>query len=232
MHNAEIVRRRCRAASSRWRRGRWCRSAGASRHVVDGAAAEHLHDRRHAEEYDHGPHGPDDAGANAQPQEVALELAGDEAVGGADEMQHLDDLAVGGQRAAGGGDDDGGGCGADQQQDGEAAERERARDGADLLLPAAVIVERCALGTASSARPAAPRVRAARRGRARWRSGAARAARASASDLAEPRLEQLRGILEAERRWRARCPGCCAGRPRRRAPSCRRPSRRAARSAP
>ena len=57
----------------------------------------------------------------------------------------LDDLAVGGHGALGGGDDDGGGRGPDQQQDGEAAERERAGDGADLLLPAAVIVERDAL---------------------------------------------------------------------------------------
>ena len=118
---------------------------------------------------------------HAEPQEVPLELAGDEAVGGADEVQHLDDIAVGGHGALGGGDDDGGGGGADQQQDGEAAQREGARDGADLLLPAAVIVERHALELLRPARRAARRGRAACCGRARRRSASAPAARCSAS---------------------------------------------------
>ena len=85
---------------------------------------------------------PDEAGADAEPQEVLLELAGNEAVGGADEVQHLDDLAIGGHGAARRRDDDRGGGGGDQQQDRQSAEREGARHRADLALPAAMVVER------------------------------------------------------------------------------------------
>ena len=45
--------------------------------------------------------GPAGAAAQAEPEEAALELPGDEVVVGADEMQHLHDLAVAGHRAAG-----------------------------------------------------------------------------------------------------------------------------------
>ena len=79
------------------------------------------------------------------PKKMPLELAADEAFIGADEMQHLDDLAVGGHGAPRRRDDDGDGGGGDQRQHGQAAERGRARQGADLGLPAAVIVERDAL---------------------------------------------------------------------------------------
>ena len=96
-----------------------------------------------------------------KPQEMPFELARDEAVGGADEVQDLDDLAVRGHRALGGGDDDGGRGHADQHQDGEAAERKRARDGRDLRLPAAVIVERYALELRGEAGAHACRRRAA-----------------------------------------------------------------------
>ena len=138
-------------------------------------------------------------GPDAQPQEMPLELAGDEAVGGADEVQHLDDLAVGRHGALGGGDDDGGGGGADQQQDGEAAERERARDGADLLLPAAVVVERNALGTARQARCAAP---SRLGGVLRSSSRAIRRGTGSVGErvgLPEPWLQQLGRVGDAQR---------------------------------
>ena len=132
----------------------------------------------------------DDAGPDAQAQEMPLELAGDEAVGGADEMQHLDDLAVGGHGALGGGDDDGGGGGADQQQDGEAAEREGAGDGADLLLPAAMIVERDALELLPSER--AQGVQVGRRVAVELDGDEARhGQRLERVGLAEPRLQQL-----------------------------------------
>ena len=40
--------------------------------------------------------------AEPEAEEMFLELSGDEGIGGADEMQHLDDLARAGHRAAGG----------------------------------------------------------------------------------------------------------------------------------
>ena len=179
------------------------------------AAPEQLHHRRHRQEYEHRPDRADDAGAHAQPQEVALELAGDEAVGGADEVQHLDDLAVGRHGALGGRDDDGGGGGADQQQDGEAAEREGAGDGADLLLPAAVIVERDALELLGERRPHRVEVRRGARGRARWRSGAAREApSARRSVRATARAAGPRRRCRARARWR-----CPAARDRKRVTS-------------
>ena len=64
---------------------------------------------------------------------------------GADEMQHLDDLAVRRHGAPRRRDDDGDGGGDDERQHGQAAKRGRARQGLDLGLPAAVIVERDAL---------------------------------------------------------------------------------------
>ena len=70
--------------------------------------------------------GADDPGLDAEAQEMLLEFTRDELVRGADEMQHLDDVAVRRHGALGGGDDDRCGGGGDEQEDGDAAERERA----------------------------------------------------------------------------------------------------------
>ena len=71
-----------------------------------------------------------------------LEFAGDELVGRADEMQNLDDLAVRCHGTARRRDDDGGRGGGDQRQDRDAAQGEGPRHGANLMLPAAMVVER------------------------------------------------------------------------------------------
>src|SRR6185503_11236471 len=59
-----------------------------------GFAADEMHDEGEEEENEASAHRADEAGAHAKPHEMALELAADEALVGADEMQHLDDLAV------------------------------------------------------------------------------------------------------------------------------------------
>ncbi len=153
---------------------------------------------------------------HAKPQEVALELAGDEAVRGADEVQHLDDLAVGRHGALGGRDDDGGGGGADQQQDGEAAEREGARDGADLLLPAAVVVERHALELLAERRPHRVQIRrvCARSSSTAMRRGTGSVLAAHRSVPATARAAGPHRRRRARARWR-----CPAARDRKRVTS-------------
>ena len=83
-----------------------------------------------------------DAGsAQAEQQKVALELARDVAVLGADEMQHLDDDAVAGHGAARGEDHAERGGGEDQAEDEGAEQRHDARHGGEPLQPLAVIVQ-------------------------------------------------------------------------------------------
>ncbi len=84
---------------------------------------------------------PTRPGADPETEEMTLELAADEAFIGADEMQHLDDLAVRRHGAPRRGDDDGDGRRGDEREHGEAADRRRSRQCLDLGLPAAVIVE-------------------------------------------------------------------------------------------
>ena len=110
-------------------------------------------------------------------------------------------------------DDDRGRGGADQQQDGEAAEREGARDGADLLLPAAMIVERDALKSSAERRRAA---RSRSGGSSRSISMAMRRGTGSdlsTSDCAEPRLQQLGGFGQGSARSRCAMPRCCRRKP-------------------
>ncbi len=117
-------------------------------------------------------------------------------------ISRLEAMALRGRR-----DDDGGRGGADQQQDGEAAEREGARDGADLALPAAVVVERDALELLAELGAQRRRCRAACCGRSRWRSGAAPGSALSASDLARARAPAAwRHRLEARGPARAAMP--------------------------
>ena len=141
---------------------------------------------------------PDDAGPDAQAQEMPLELAGDEAVGGADEVQHLDDLAVGGHGALGGGMMMAVVAAPTSSEDGEAAEGEGAGDGADLLLPAAMVVQRYALeplfqGLAQAIELGGSVAVDLDGNQSRDRQGAQRIG------LAEPWLEQLRRIGNAQR---------------------------------
>src|SRR4029453_3602467 len=111
----------------------------------NGAPAAHFHDGREGQGHPHRPNRPDDAGPYTKPQKMPLELPGDKAIGGTDEVQDLDDLAVGGHGAAGGGYDDWSRRSPHQHEDGEPAEGEGAGDGTDLLLPATMVVQRYAL---------------------------------------------------------------------------------------
>ena len=72
---------------------------------------------------------------------MALELAGDEAVGRADIMQHFDDRPVGRHGAAGREGDRQHGHGDNQRQDGDAGGDRGLRHGAHAIDPAAMIVE-------------------------------------------------------------------------------------------
>ena len=83
---------------------------------------------------------------------MALELPGDEAVLGADEMQHLDDRAVGRHGAAGRERHRQHGGGEHQREHGEAGRHRVPRHGAHAVDPAAMIVEG---GARRPARPAA-----------------------------------------------------------------------------
>ena len=81
--------------------------------------------------------------SEAEAEEVALELAGDVGIGGADEMQHLDDLARARHRAAGGEADRRAHRDDHQGEQGGGEDDDRARHHVEARQPHAVVVKAC-----------------------------------------------------------------------------------------
>ena len=104
------------------------------------------------------------AGGKSGLEEAALDLAGDEAVARADQMQDIDDAAIGIEHRARGEDHDGDGRETDQGQHRIGERFEHARHAGQFRLPAAMRVEARALHLRVSAIATRRRNRAARRG--------------------------------------------------------------------